>query len=160
MKKDLPVISLLILSIIGQLTPTSASQPQGHPTPATSKPNCRLEVGDAHISTTILKHRNINVVKVNVHSICNIPQEKVQITLVISKSQLPTDHNYGPFSNSLAPSTSSGLDVSLLDKYVVCSNRKPTEWYGTASAKAFIGGRWLYAGKTRSKNIRLINCGT
>lgn len=152
--------TLLVASIIlvGPIYEAQATQPS--PSPAVKKPACRLEVEDAHISTTILKHRNLKVVKVNVYSICDILQSKVRITLSITKSQFPADHSYGPFFNDSKGFADNGLRVSLQDKFVVCTNDKLTQWFGTAYAKALIDGKWQYAGKTRSKNITTLRCGT
>lgn len=153
--KSFILVSLTLASCLG-----AAHASQSSPAPVVVKPACRLEVEDAHISTTILKHRNMKVVKVNVYSVCNVIQSKVRITLSITKSQFPLDHSYGPFFNSASKQGDSGLRVSLQDKFVVCTNQEPTEWFGTAFAKAFIGGKWQYAGKTRSKNITNLKCGT
>lgn len=124
------------------------------------KPECRLEVGDAHLSSTLLKHRNVAAVKVNVRSICNVMQSTVRITLEIKKSQFPFDHTYGPFYNSNIPGQNSGMLVTLQDKYVICNNNLRTEWFGVASAKAIINGKWQIARKTQSEHKVFLPCGT
>lgn len=140
----------------------SSPSPYSFTSPQTKeiKAECRLEVGDAHLSSTLLKHRNVAAVKVNVRSICNVMQSRVRITLEIKKSQLPFDHTYGPFYSSNIPGQNSGLLVTLQDKYVVCSNRLRTEWFGVAFAKAIINGKWQFAGKTQSEHKEFLACGT
>lgn len=128
--------------------------------PDSAKPKCRLEVQNAHLSTTLQKHRNIRVVKINVSSICDVEQTKVLITLEIRKKGEFGDHIYGPFTNENSSSTNSGLIVKLQDKYVTCLNRKRTNWFGIAFAKAFIAGRWQYARATQSRLIEPLDCGT
>jgi hypothetical protein len=84
----------------------------------------------------------------------------VKITLVIFKSEMPIDHDYGPFMNGSKPGENAGYRVELQDKFVICKNSKPTEWYGVAFSKATIGGRLQYAGRTQSPQKKIFNCGT
>lgn len=61
-------------------------------------------------------------------------------------------------TNPLSPK-SSGLVIKIQDAKVICKNSQPSSYYGIAYAKAFIQGKWQYAGKTRSVNIRKLKCG-
>jgi len=131
-----------------------------NPSPKPVKPLCRLEVQNAHLSSTLLKHQKIIAVKVNVISVCNAEQTHVLITLEIHKKGEFGDHTYGPFTNNKLPGNNSGLIVKLQDKYVVCLNSKLTKWFGIAYSKAFINGKWQYAGRTQSEKIEPLNCGT
>jgi hypothetical protein len=72
-------VSLALLLLTAQQAPAAP------PTLKALRPACRLEVQNAHLSTTLQKHRNIRVVKVNVSSICDVEQTKVLITLEIHK---------------------------------------------------------------------------
>lgn len=156
-KIRLSVVLALVLS--STLSPTSNS---ASPTtlPRTPKATCRIEVDDAHISTSILKNRGIRVVKVNAKSICNIRQERVTLTLEIYK--------VGKFSNYLMHRTqtnpdsprSSGLIIRIQDSKVLCINSKSSSYFGIVFSKAFIQGKWQIAGNTRSANITKLNCGT
>ena len=130
------------------------------PSPKPVKPLCRLGVQNAHLSTTLLRHLDIRGVKVNVNSICNVEQTHMLITLEIHKKGEFGDHIYGPFINDQSPGRNSGLTVTLQNKYVACSNSKLTWWFGFAYSKAFINGKWQYAGRTRSKIIEPLDCGT
>lgn len=138
----------------------SGSAPGTNPGPAVQRPLCRLEVQNAHISTTLLTHSGIRVVKVNVSSVCNVEQAHVLITLEIHKRGKFGDDVYGPFINDQSPKNSSGLVVKLQNKYVVCSNSKITKWFGVAYSKALIAGKWQYAGRTDSLTIEALPCGT
>ncbi len=93
-------------------------------------------------------------------SICNFRQSEVLITLEIHKKGALGDHVYGPFKNDQSPQHNSGFKVSLQDKYVQCTNTKPTIWFGIAYSKAIINGKWQYAGRTQSEKPESIKCGT
>lgn len=127
--------------------------------PKQPKATCRIEVDDAHISTSILRNSGIRVVKVNAKSICNVRQERVTLTLEIYK--------VGKFSNYLMhrsqtnpnSSKSSGLIVKIQDAKVLCINSRPNSYFGVVYSKALIQGKWQYAGNTRSVNVVKLNCG-
>jgi hypothetical protein len=129
------------------------------PSPRYPKAFCRIEIDNAHISTSVLRNSGIRVVKVNAKSICNVRQERVSLTLEIYK--------VGRFSNYLMhrsqtnPNSlkSAGLVVKIQDSKVLCVNSKASSYFGVAFAKAIIQGSWQYAGKTRSLNVIKLNCG-
>ena len=147
-------VSLALLLLTAERAPAAV------PALKPLKPACRLEVQNAHLSTTLQKHRNLRVVKINVSSICDVEQTKVLITLEIHKKGEFGDHIYGPFKNEQTPGNNSGLVVKLQDKYIECSNRNRTFWFGIAFAKAFIAGQWQYAKATQSSIIEPLACGT
>ncbi len=152
-KKILSISLICLLLTHGQ---AQASIPTSKP----QKPACRLEVQNAHISKTIQKLKEEDVVKVSVLSICNLRQSNVLITLEIHKQGEFGDHTYGPFENQQIAGVNSGLVVKLQDKFVACKNSKLTKWFGVAYSKAFINGNWLYAGRTQSPHIETLPCGT
>ncbi len=152
-KKVAPVIFIILLFTINQATASTIA-------PKSEKPLCRLEVQNAHLSKTLLKHHKITAVKVNVLSVCNVEQTQVLITLEIHKKGEFGDHTYGSFTNDQSSKNNSGVIVKLQDKYVVCLNSKLTKWFGIAYSKAFINGKWQYAGRTQSEKIEPLDCGT
>ena len=128
---------------------------------AAPKATCRIEVDNAHISSTLLKHRNANYIKVVARSICNKNQQSVTLTLDIYKVGELSDHIVGrPYeTNPLSPS-SRGYEVDLSNASIFCKNSIITKYYGIAYSKALIEGQWRYAGKTRSPKIIPLACGT
>jgi len=156
-KIRLSVVIALFLSSILSHTSNSASPTTSPRTPKTS---CRIEVDDAHISSSILKNKGTRVVKVNAKSICNVRQEQVTLTLEIYKVGKFT--NYLMHRSKTNPSSpkSSGLIIKIQDSKVLCINSEASSYFGVVFAKAFIQGNWLYAGNTRSANITKLNCGT
>ncbi|TRZ85634.1 MAG: hypothetical protein D4R83_06365 [Streptomycetaceae bacterium] len=148
------ILFLLSLSVATNQSTAAAAKP------GISKPSCRIEVDDAHISSSIRKHLKISVLKVNARSICNVRQDHVTLTLIIYKIGYLSNHlMHRVETNPLIPS-SSGLIVKVQDAKVACKNGQLSSYYGMAYAKAFIQGKWQYAGKTRSANIRSLRCGT
>ena len=160
-----PYLKKIRLSIVISLFLGSSLSPRSYSASATSSHNtpkaiCRIEVDDAHISTSILKNRGVRVVKVNAKSICNVRQERVTLTLEIYKVGKFT--NYLMHRSRTNPNSpkSSGLVVKIQDSKVACINSNASSYFGVVYAKAFIQGKWQIAGNTRSTNITKLNCGT
>ena len=124
------------------------------------KASCRIEVDNAHISSSILKHRKTRFVKINARSICNVPQQRVLLTLEIYKTGIFGNHFVVQFQTNPIVASSSGLKVEIANAAVKCLNNKTTRYFGIAYSKAIIQGAWQYAGRTRSTHIVPLNCGT
>lgn len=152
--------SVFLATILGilQLVPNVSSA--ATPKPREIKASCRIEIDNAHISASLLKNRKLKYVKVNARSICNVYQQRVTLTIEIYKT--------GKFSNQLVRSfrtkeglpSSSGFIVKMNNAVVRCRNTRETDYFGIAYAKALINGKWQYAGRTRSKIIEPLACGT
>lgn len=128
---------------------------------AVPKATCRIEADNAHISSSLLKHRHANYVKIVARSICNKNQQSVTLTLEIHKVGEISDHLVGDFFQTNPLSTaSSGYEVDLSSAAILCKNSLLTSYYGVAYSKAIIEGQWRYAGKTRSPKIVPLACGT
>ena len=149
------LVAVFLVSPIGSAS-HSATPTQK---PQSPKAICRIEINDAHISTSILRNSGIRVVKVNAKSICNVRQEQVSLTLEIYK--VGRYSNYLMHRSKTNPNSvkSAGLVVKIQDSKVLCVSSKASSYFGIAFAKAFIQGRWQYAGKTRSLNVIKLNCG-
>ena len=149
------VISILFISSLN--TPSHSATPSV--TPRLPKAQCRIEVHDAHISTSILKHQRVRVVKVNANSICNLQQYQVTLTLEIYKTGQFSDYFMHRAETDPSSPSSIGFIVSIQDAKVACINSTPSSYYGIVYAKALIQGKWHYAGRTRSAHIVKLNCG-
>lgn len=124
------------------------------------KAPCRLEVGFAHISTSIFEKSKERAVKVNAFSICNVPSSNVQITVQIWKAGTLSPRKVTQEivkSQGIVP---AGKKFFHRDTYTKCKDRTPTSYYGVAFAKAKIAGEWLYARQTLSDEPKLLMCGT
>lgn len=151
---------------VALFTATAASilfSPPSHATtspPKQPKAACRIEVDNAHISTSLVKHRKLKYVKVNARSICNVPQQRVTLTLEIYKIGLFGDHFVHRFETKEYLRQSAGLRVEIKDATVRCKNNEVTNYFGVAYAKAIIESKWQYAGRTRSRSNIPLHCGT
>ncbi len=156
-KRSLTIFLITILGIL-QLVPyvSSASTPK----PREIKASCRIEIDNAHISASLLKNRKLKYVKVNARSICNVYQQRVTLTVEIFKTGKLSNQLVKTFSTKEGLPSSSGLVVKMNNAVVRCRNTNQTAYYGIAYAKALINGKWQYAGRTYSKSIILLGCGT
>jgi len=130
------------------------------PKPKEIKSSCRIEIDNAHISTSLLKNRKLKYVKVNARSICNVYQQRVTLTIEIFKKEKLSNQLLKTFSTNENLTSSSGFVVKMNNAVVRCRNTRETDYYGVAYAKALINGQWKYAGRTRSKIIEPLACGT
>jgi hypothetical protein len=134
---------------------TTAAQASTFPTPT-----CRIEVHDAHISTSLLRSRFGNFVKVNAESECDFIQRNVEITVEIWKTGTPFDHRLATFRNNKFSPSSNGYRVSMKDSFLKCLNSKATYYYGVAFASAIINGKLYKTVHVRSAHDKKLNCGT
>lgn len=129
--------------------PSNAATPK----PKAPKASCRIEIDNAHISSSLTEHCKLNYVKVNARSICNVLQQRVTLTVEIYKTGLFSDHFVARFETKEYLRQSAGLRVDIKDATVRCKSNEMTHYFGIAYAKAIIGGKWQYAGRTRSDGI-------
>lgn len=151
------ILSLItvVAVIAGAPSYSNAADPSKQP-----KPPCRIQIGKAHISSWALAKFGYRAVKVNAFSKCNVPQSKVTLTVEIWK--------IGKFTNTRVASTvikspgitPPGRKVNNLETLRRCKTFDETQYYGIASAKAFIQGKWQYARDTYSLDIESLECGT
>ena len=82
------------------------------------------------------------------------------LTVEIFKKEKLSNQLVRIFSTKEGLPSSSGFVVKMNNAVVRCRNTRETDYYGVAYAKAFINGKWQYAGRTRLKIIELLACGT
>ncbi len=152
--------SIFLITVLGILQLVANVSSAATPKPKEVKTSCRIEIDNAHISTSLLKNRKLKYVKVNARSICNVYQQRVTLTVEIFKKEKLSNQLVKIFSTKEGLPSSSGFVVKMNNAVVRCRNTRETDYYGVAYAKAFINGKWQYAGRTRSKIIELLACGT
>jgi hypothetical protein len=124
------------------------------------KTKCFIEVGNAHISTSILEQQGRLAVKVNATSKCNFPQRSVILTVKIFKEGFGAPHLVGQRSTKAENSKSSGLVVKNQFTFAYCKNVTRSRYYGVASARAVIRGKNYATPPVWSEKTVELDCGT
>jgi hypothetical protein len=154
-KYQLVSLAILMISVICpselQATDKIASPP---------KTKCFIDVGDAHISSTILERQGRLAVKVNAISRCNVLQENVVLTVKIYKVGIGPPHLMVEKSTQGLSSKSRGLIVKNQFTYIFCKNQTKSKYYGLAYSKALINGKQYQTPPVWSENTIELRCGT
>ena len=146
---------ILLLTVFSMLNPGTAVAATNAP-----KAPCRLQISDAHISTSLLEKQGLRAVKVNASSICNVPQSNVTITVEIWKTGTLGNHFVAKRTINSAGTTFPNSRVNNFLTFKRCRDSDPTQYFGIAYSKAFIAGKWQYARHTQTKRIIPLKCGT
>ena len=145
------ILSLLVSFLIPIYAEAASDAP---------KAPCRLQISDAHISTSLLEKRGFRAVKVNASSICNVPQSNVTITVEIWKTGLLGNHFVQKRTINSPGTTFPNSRVNNFQTFKKCKDKDPTQYFGIAYSKALIAEKWQYARHTQTKRIIPLNCGT
>ncbi len=124
------------------------------------KTECFIEVGNAHISTSILERQGRLAVKVNATSRCNFPQSNVILTVKIFKEGFGAPHLVAQRSTKAESSKSNGLVVKNQFTFAYCKNLSKSKYYGVAFARATIRGKRFATPPTWSEKTTELGCGT
>ena len=156
------LLKIVTLISLFTLIPLSSS-PMAHP--ATFAPNapkaiCRIEIDNAHYSTSMARSKKAKYVKVNARSICNVFQSQVTLTIEIYKTGKLGPIFLGKFSTNPASRSSRGLIIKLNSAKFACKNNTETIYFGFAYSKAIISGDWQFAGRTKTPLNTPLKCGT
>jgi hypothetical protein len=124
------------------------------------KAPCRIQISQAHISSSVFEKLGFRAVKVNAFSKCNVPQSQVTLTVEIWKE--------GKFGNIRVARTVTkspgitypGRNVENFNTWQRCKTYTDSSYFGVAYSKAFIQGKWQYARDTYSLKIKPLACGT
>ncbi|HUW87271.1 MAG TPA: hypothetical protein VMW30_02700 [Candidatus Paceibacterota bacterium] len=151
-------LSAAFLAILPLLfsTPSNAATTR----PKAPKASCRIEIGNAHLSTHLNESMGLKAVKVNAQSICNVPQRNVKLTVQIYKVGLFRDYLITEKFTNPFLATSSGMRVKNLQTFRRCASTKKSSFYGIAFAEALIAGQKSTAHPARSRKIVPLDCGT
>jgi hypothetical protein len=128
--------------------------------PYAPKAICRIEIDNAHYSSSMARFEKTKYVKVNARSICNVSQSQVTLTIEIYKIGQLGPILLGRFSTDPSSRSSRGLIVKMNSAKFPCKNNKETIYYGVAYSKAIISGGWQYAGRTKTPLNIPLKCGT
>jgi hypothetical protein len=115
-KRSFSIFLITALSF-NLLTPDLASSET--PKPKEIKASCRIEIDNAHISTSLLKNRKLKYVKVNARSICNVYQQRVTLTVEIFRKEKLSNQLLKTF---FPKTPKPQIDEKIIDciKYNIC----------------------------------------
>ena len=147
------VALLLALHLVSPLNPAYA----GVVTPPITP--CNIEIGDAHISKSLLRTRGLIAVKVNAKSQCNKPIRGLVLTVEIYKEGLLFDHRVAKTEVIVKGVVIQNRVVKNQKTYVKCRSNKWTIYYGFAHAQAIVNSQSLKTLRVRSENIERFQCG-
>jgi len=147
-------IALIAICLFG------ISQSPAFASPIAAKAPCRLEVDNAHISSTLIKKINKKAVKVNFKSICNFGLSNLVIKVQIRKLAFIGDRPVTAISVRTFPYVPAKRQVLIQDIYAFCKNTKRTLFLGTAEAYALLSGTQVQAPRAQSREIVPLACGT
>ena len=147
------VALLLALHLVSPLNPAYA----GVVTPPITP--CNIEIGDAHISKSLLRARGLIAVKVNAKSQCNKPIRGLVLTVEIYKEGLLFDHRVAKTEVIVKGVVIQNRVVKNQKTYVKCRSNKWTIYYGFAHAQAIVNSQSLKTLRVRSENIERFQCG-
>jgi len=153
------VIRLFLIAVL-LLTQTFLIEPHvlasGVTPPRTA---CHIEIGNAHLSTSIKRKRGLDAVKVNATSTCNFTQRNVQLTVKIFKVGAITDYLVAQKSTDPLAAASSGYVVKNQFTFLLCKTSKESFFYGVAYSRAIINGKRYTTLPVRSEDSKPIDCG-
>jgi hypothetical protein len=148
------VALLLMLQLVSPLNPAYA----GVVTPPITP--CNIEIGDAHISKSLLRTRGLIAVKVNAKSQCTKPIRGLVLTVEIYKEGLLFDHRVAKKEVVVKGIVYQNRVVKNQKTYVACQSNKWTKYFGFAHAEAIVSGEGMKTLRVRSENIERFQCGS
>jgi hypothetical protein len=147
------VALLLMIQLVSPLNPGYA----GVVTPPATL--CNIEIGDAHISKSLLRTRGLIAVKVNAKSQCDKPIRGLVLTVEIYKNGLLIDHRVAKTEVMVKGIVIQNQVVKNQKTYVKCKSNKWTNYFGIAHGEAIVNGESMKTLRVRSENIKRFQCG-
>ena len=150
------ILGVALLLILQLIAPFNAAH-AGVVTPPFTR--CNIEIGDAHISESLLRTRDLIAVKVNARSQCNKPIRSLVLTVEIYKVGLLFDHRVALKEVRVKGVVYQSRVIKNQHTFVKCRSNKWTKYYGIAYAEALINGKSMKTLRVRSENIERFQCG-
>ena len=156
---QLKIRLLAVISIASTISFNSFSPIYANtPTPAKQKTSCRIQIGEAHISTFLEKGGAFKGVEVNAYSICNALQRKTALTVRIYKVRAFGDRLIATSTTNPILESSSGLEVPNLGTSARCRSNNSARYYGIAQGQTVVDGQLITEAAVKSEEIRPLSC--
>ena len=103
------------------------------------EPNCTLNIERPHYSTSLNEDQNIDAIKLNITSICNVPQKYTELTADIQKIQNNREISAYSFENKRKNSTIKTPNVvTFKDLFAPCKKGSSTSYRGIAQGYVYL----------------------
>jgi hypothetical protein len=104
-----------------------------------TEPKCTLNVERPHYSTSLSENQNIDAIKLNITSICNVSQKYTQLNASIHKIQKNREITAYSFVNQRRSSTTKSPNlVSFKELYGPCRKGVSAAYRGTAQGYVYL----------------------
>jgi len=104
-----------------------------------TEPKCTLNVERPHYSTSLFENQNIDAIKLNISSICNVSQKYTQLSASIQKIQNNREITAYSFVNQRrSPTTKSPNVASFRELFGPCRKGISAAYRGTAKGYVYL----------------------
>jgi hypothetical protein len=129
-------------------------------TDGSAEPSCNLELQRVHKSTYMREFKNQDVIKLNMFTECNVPQEDSEITASILE-ELPNGNleKVHDFSNILRRPSPDNPNVTVFkDLTVPCSEGKVATYTAVASGQVKLKSGEIVTVESKKLKSKRTNC--
>jgi len=123
------------------------------------EPHCTLNVEKPHYSTFLKETRNIDAIKLNITSECNVPQDYTEVESSIRK--LENGRQVVVYTSGLErrePLKNNPEVAEFRDLFALCRLGKSVSYAGSASGIVYLKGGRTIPVKDNSGIFRVVNC--
>jgi hypothetical protein len=124
------------------------------------EPKCTLNVERPHYSTYLKETRNIDAIKLNITSECNVPQDYTEVESSIRKLENGRQVVvYAPGLERRESLKSDPKKAEFRDLFALCRLGKSMSYVGSARGLVYLKGGGTFPVKDDSGIFRAANCG-
>ena len=124
-----------------------------------TEPKCTLNVERPHYSTSLSENQNIDAIKLNITSICNVSQKYTQLSASIQKIQNNREITAYSFENESRSSTSKTPNVvTFKDLFAPCKKAISGSYRGIAQGYVYLESGKKVAVKGDSGKFVAVGC--
>jgi hypothetical protein len=105
------------------------------------EPNCTLNIERPHYSTSLYENQNVDAVKLNITTTCNVSQKYTQLSADIQKIQNNREVTAYSFENERRASTTKTPNVvTFKDLFAPCKKGISASYRGIAQGYVYLEG--------------------
>ena len=123
------------------------------------EPKCILNIERPHYSTSLNESKNIDAIKLNITSTCNVPQKYTQISANIQKIQNNREITAFRFEGERRSATTNAPNIAIFKNlYVPCLKGISAPYRGVARGYAYLKNGQKYRVKGDSGKFVATEC--